>query len=438
MLDLRPLRSPGFRHLAAACWINEFGNWIGEIALAVLVYDRTHSPLATAVLFVSLRFLPALLAPLLTTKVETMPPRIVIGALFLVEAGLFMGIAAISTHKFSLPAVLALVGADGVCAITATALVRTALATGLTRDSLLREGNALINLGVMVAIAGAPALAGLMIASHGSVDALHIDAGTFAVAGLIILAARHLEVESDHEAGFRGRLRAGLTTLRTRPNIFRLLLAVSLVIGFASVALPIEVVFAKSTLHAGDTGYGLLLTSWGVGMLVGGLAFAVGSDMRLMPLLGVSTAMAAIGYGGMAAAPTLAIACPFSFIGGIGNSVAWVAARTTLQERIPLTRQAAVMSVLEAANQVMPALGFIAGGVVTALTSPRIAYGISAAGIAVVVAIFMIWPIDRVPVSTPHTANDAPSVDTTRVELAVGLQETEASARMSSRPLTSG
>lgn len=433
MLDLRPLSSTGFRHIAAACWVNEFGNWIGEIGLAILVFDRTHSPLATATLFVSLRFLPALLAPLLTARVEAISPRIALGTMFLLEAILFAGIAEVATRRFSLPVVLLLVALDGVLAITATALTRTTLATGLIRDGLLREGNALINLGVMVAVAGGPAIAGLVAASDGAADALRIDAGTFVLAALIITSARHLEIHTDREAGFRGRLRAGLGTLRTHPTVTRLLIAVSLVIGLGAIALPIEVVFAKDTLHTGDTGYGLLLTSWGVGMIFGGFGFAVAKDVLLMPMLAVSTLLEALGYGGMAVAPTLTLACLFSFVGGIGNSAAWVAARTALQERIPLSRQAAVMAVLESANQVMPALGFIVGGALTALTSPRVAYAVSAAGVAAVVVVFTIRPIDQVHLSADAGADSA-NTSESRFSRVQETQETDAMRRTSSLP----
>src|SRR5919109_1618840 len=54
------LRDPVFRRLAAAYSVNELGNWLGDVALAVVVYDRTGSPLATAALFVAARFVPAL------------------------------------------------------------------------------------------------------------------------------------------------------------------------------------------------------------------------------------------------------------------------------------------------------------------------------------------------------------------------------------------
>ena len=58
---LRPLRLPGFANLAFAYLVNELGNWLGEIALAVLVFDQTGSPMATAALFFGMHFAPALL-----------------------------------------------------------------------------------------------------------------------------------------------------------------------------------------------------------------------------------------------------------------------------------------------------------------------------------------------------------------------------------------
>jgi NAD(P)-dependent dehydrogenase (short-subunit alcohol dehydrogenase family) len=47
------LRDPVFRRLAAAYSVNELGNWLGDVALAVVVYDRTGSALATAALFLA-------------------------------------------------------------------------------------------------------------------------------------------------------------------------------------------------------------------------------------------------------------------------------------------------------------------------------------------------------------------------------------------------
>ena len=59
---------------------------------------------------------------------------------------------------------------------------------------------------------------------------------------------------------------------------------VALVAFFAS-AEPVEVLFAKSSLHAGDAGFGALVAVWGVGMVAGGIVFARSSRRPLAPLL---------------------------------------------------------------------------------------------------------------------------------------------------------
>jgi MFS family permease len=399
MFESGPLRFSTFRHLVTALWVNDLGNAIGEVALAVLVYDRTGSAVASATLFLALRFLPAVLSTPLAAYAEVFPPRILLTVLYLLEACLFAGIAVV-THHFSLPLVLGLVAVDGVAAILAGTLARSAITNNLITAGLLREGNGIANLGSMVAFAAGPVVAGAIVAWHGASTALLIDAASFLVTALVIVTAPKITIASDHEAGAAGRIKAGVAVLRTRPSVRRLLIAITLTFALSSIAVPIEVVFAQRTLHAGSTGYGLLLASWGVGMIVGGAVFTLGKGIRLMPLLGFSTALVAIGYGGLAISPTLAVACAFSWLGGTGNGAAWVAAMTAIQERTPLHAQSAVTSVLYALDQVMPAVGFVIGGVITAASSPRVAYAVSGIGTALALAFFVIRPIDRVPLNT--------------------------------------
>ncbi len=73
---------------------------------------------------------------------------------------------------------------------------------------------------------------------------------------------------------------------------------------FFAAVIPIEVVYAKETLGTSDSGYGLLLTSWGVGMLAGSVIFAAARRMSLRYLLFLSTLAVGVGYLGLAAAPT--------------------------------------------------------------------------------------------------------------------------------------
>jgi len=410
MLDLRPLRSASFRHLAGAYWVNEFGNWIGEIALTILTYDRTHSPLATAAFFLSVRFLPALLAPVLTARLETLRPRVVLAALYLLEAAFFAGLAVL-THHFSLPAVFVLGALDAVLAITAKALTRGATATGLTRAGLLREGNAIMNLGVVAATAGSPVIAGAIVAWKGAGTALVLDAITFVLTALIIASAPGITVAHDRDASFGTRARAGVTLLRHHVAVRRLMIVNALFWAFASVAIPIEVVFAVTTLHAGDSGYGFLLGAWGVGTVLGGAAFAALPELPLITVLGVGLALVAAGYAGLAAAPSLAVACAGSFVGGTGNGCGWIALVTAVQERIPTSTQSAVMAILEGVTQLMPAVGFAAGGLVTELTSPRAAYAVSAGGVALVALTLALRPIDRVRLTFPQDQDAGPETD---------------------------
>ena len=89
-----PLRRPLFRRLAASYAINELGDWMGIIALSVLVFDRTDSALATAALFLGTRFLPALFAPILVAQAEKPPPRYALPLIYCGEAAAFGGLAA--------------------------------------------------------------------------------------------------------------------------------------------------------------------------------------------------------------------------------------------------------------------------------------------------------------------------------------------------------
>src|SRR4051794_29507916 len=116
-----PLRVPGYRKLAGSYAINRVGDVLALVALAVVVYDATGSALATTAMFLAMEFLPSLLAPVLTARVDRLPVAPVLTAIYVVEAVTF-GLLALLTHNFSLPLVLALLAIDGTLAVLARAL----------------------------------------------------------------------------------------------------------------------------------------------------------------------------------------------------------------------------------------------------------------------------------------------------------------------------
>src|SRR4249919_1767207 len=118
-----PLRRPQFRRLATSYAVNELGDWMGIVALSVLVFDRTGSAMATAVLFLGTGFLPAMLAPIVVVQVERPPPRFVLPTLYAVEAAAFGALALLASH-FSLSVVVAIAAVDGALALATRALTR--------------------------------------------------------------------------------------------------------------------------------------------------------------------------------------------------------------------------------------------------------------------------------------------------------------------------
>lgn len=388
---LRPLRLPGFPNLALAYFVNELGNWLGEIALAVLVYDATGSPLATAGLFCAMHFAPAFLSPPLVARIDRIPTRVILPALYAAEAGVFAVLAFIA-DDFSLAPVLALAILDGSLASSSRALTRASASAVLAPAGALREGNALLNLAFTIGSAGGPAIGGLVVAGAGASTALAADAVSFLAVAVLLLAARNLprpEDDGEH-GGWRQRLRLGLTYVGERPALRRLLAGQALAFIFFALVIPIEVVFAKETLDAGDAGYGALLAGWGVGMVLGSLVFASLRDVALVRLLFVSTLAIGVAYLATAAAPTLLLACLASVVGGVGNGVQWIALVTAVQELTRATYQARVLSLLEAIASAMPGIGFLLGGTIAAIFAPRASYAVAGAGVLIVLVVAAI------------------------------------------------
>ncbi|MDQ3725776.1 MAG: hypothetical protein M3335_07815, partial [Actinomycetota bacterium] len=113
--------------MAASYAVNELGDWMGVIALSVLVYDQTESALATTALFLGTRFLPALLAPILVTQAEKPPPRFALPVIYCGEAAAFGGLALLA-GSFSLVPVVILAAVVGALALAGRALTRAVVA----------------------------------------------------------------------------------------------------------------------------------------------------------------------------------------------------------------------------------------------------------------------------------------------------------------------
>ncbi len=386
-----PLRRPLFRRLALTYGVNELGDWMGIVALSVLVFDRTGSAMATAGLFLGTRFLPALIAPILVAKVEQPPPRFALPVIYCGEAAAFGALALLAGNGFFLPGVIVLATIDGALALTGRALTRAVVAALLEPAGELRSGNAVLNVAFTGSAALGPGIAGLIVAGFGVQSALLLDAASFYAIAWILLTAGPLPQAEPDPGRVRERVRAGIAYIREKPTLRRLLIAQGAAFVFFAAVIPIEVIYSKQTLGAGDSGYGLLLASWGVGMVLGSVVFAAVRRARLPVLLLFSTLAVGAGYLGLAAAPTLALACAASILGGAGNGVQWVSVISAVQELTAQGMQARVVSVLESIGAAMPGVGYLVGGLIATGASPRATFLF--AGIGVIAIVLIAAPI---------------------------------------------
>jgi predicted MFS family arabinose efflux permease len=351
----------------------------------VLVYAETKDPLATTALFIAAEFLPAFAAPVLTAHTDQFALRKALPALYAAEAVAF-GLLAVLAGSFSLPLVLLITLIDGVMMLTARGLSRGAVNAVLQPHGRLREGNGLLNVGFAVASVGGAALGGILVSLVGVSAALWVDAASFAAIAVLLGFSRHLPTARPEREPMFARAREGLRYARRHRNVRLLLGGEALAIMFFTLTVPIEIVYAEETLGTDEAGYGILLSSWGAGVVLGSVVFLTVRERSATVLILLSTLAIGAAYLGMGVARELWLACAFSVIGGLGNGIQWVSVMTALQESTPADLQARITGLLESIGSAMTGVGFLIGGIVTAIFSPPTAFAVAGVGVVLLVA----------------------------------------------------
>jgi MFS family permease len=403
-------KSPRLRRILFAYTVNELGTWFGYVALALGVYEHTHSAIATAGLFVARGLLPALLAPVLVARTERSLRGGRIALLYLAEGVLTIALAALLWH-FWLVGVLVLVTVDGIAAVAATALMRASAtrvaveealeqaggeldsrARATVTETAQRQASAALNFAFMGALAAGPAIAGGLVQALGGPLTLLLDAFTFLVcAGLLVGLNTHIEEAAGDS--IRARLLAVVEHMRAVPALRALLVTEALALVFFASVEPVEVLYVRTTLGSTGFGYGLLLATWGIGAALGAVVFARSVRRPLGPMLSGGTLLVGLGYLGFTAAPTLAVACAAAVVGGIGNGIQWPSLISAVQQLTPGSLHGRLMSAVGSMNALCPAIGFALGGSIAALASPRAAMGVAGAVAALATLAFLRLPI---------------------------------------------
>jgi predicted MFS family arabinose efflux permease len=381
----RVLRLAPYRRLLAAYSLNELALSIGSLALAVLVYRRTGSAIGAAGFFLSSQFVPALISPALVARLDQRSVRTVLAALYSLEGLSFLGLAWIAS-RFSLVPLLVLAMADGVLALTARALARTATVAVTSPLGLLREANAVTNAAFSICVAAGPAIGGLVVVVGGTTAALLANSALFALIALTLVTAPGLPGAVQEKSAVAGRLRAAVSHALHRPAIRALLGLQAMALLFFTISIPVEVVFAQHSLHAGAGGYGALLSAWGAGAVAGSVVYARWRSLSARILISLGAGALGVGFLVMALAPKLAPALVGAALAGAGNGIEAVSVRTALQEHVEARWMAMMMSLNESMFQAVPGAGILLGGAITALASPRVALAVAGGGALVVTA----------------------------------------------------
>jgi MFS family permease len=385
------------------------------LALMVAVFDRTHSALAVAALLFAGQALPAFVVPAVVARVEASRRRSELSSLYFFEGVVTAALAASLWH-FWLPAILVLVALDGTAALAASALLRAEVARvardhveaelGSAKDEHARDrttadpsleaslteaerkANAALNVAFTSAITLGPALGGVVVAAAGAPAALFIDVGSFLICGALLIDL-HPHVEEAGDDSVRARLRTAWKHINEAPSLRALLLVEGIAVVFLESAGPIEVSYAKATLHAGDRGLGLLLTTWGAGAVIGSLVFARLLRWPLGALLSAGTLAAGLAYVGFAAAPSLAVACIAALIGGLGNGIELPSMNSIVQQLTPPRLHGRLMGALESLTALCLAVGLPLGGLLVAVSSPRAGFLVVGLATAVTAAVLL-------------------------------------------------
>jgi predicted MFS family arabinose efflux permease len=384
MVPLRPLRHAGFRRLATSYTLNELGWSFGTVALSLVVFDHTHSALATTALWLSTLLLPALVGPAATAWLDRAAVRRALPALYLVEAAIFAALALLSSAPW-LPLVLLLAALDGTLALVGRALTKAAVAATLKPIGLLEAGNTMLNVSFSLCFAIGPALSGLVVAGYGVSAALWISAAIFLAMTVTLATSAALpQAHPEHGDGWLARLRAGIGHALGDSSIRRVLAAHASALVCAAMISPIEVIWAKDVIGGGDGGYGVVLSAWGAGTLLTGLLLV--PLWRRLPVaarIPLAAGTMGVGYVVMTLAGSLPVGALGCFIGGAGNGFYFVSVVQAIQERTGDEFQGRVMGLLESVTAGCYGIGFLLAGVLTELTSVRVTFAATAIGVLV-------------------------------------------------------
>src|SRR5690242_4848358 len=386
-----PLRLRNFRLLIAGQMVSTIGDMFYAVALPWFVLSNGGTPRDLGIVLAAYGVPRAGFVLLGGALSDRLQPRRMMLLADIARALLVGGLAAIvllDMHTLWILCAIAVpLGAFEGIFIPAS----MAILPSIMSDDDLQAGNAINMATVQISTLAGPSVGGIIVASVRSGIAFVIDAGTFIVSAIALAAMRGKRAPKGStavaEAAEAPAEEISAEPAADEPKTFwallrqsRLLqtgLAVSIVAnlafgGLIEVALPD---LAHGPLHAGAAGFGLMLTTFGAGALVGTL---IGATLGKLPhravfalvcglIQGVLVAITPFTGGLTGAAITMAA-------WGLFNAMSNVILITLLQQKLPKALMGRIMGAFGFANFGLYPISVAVGGVVVDRLGPEILF----------------------------------------------------------------
>jgi len=360
------LRDRDFGLLTVSIGVSALGDWVATVALVLQVQGMTQSGLAVSGLLICLWAPIVILAAhagLLVDRVET--TRLLAAVSFL-QGAVAAALAFSGSTALILPLTVALGSGFAISQAAEFALVPS-LAHGRTQ-----EANGHVETARAIGLTAGPIVGGALVAAGGVRTAMLLNAASFAVLGVVAATLRGRRPPAPRADGERLRARDGVVTL-VRDRLLALSLGVAFVsLLFMSASIPADIFYVKEVLGMGDLAYGVVLSTWTAGMLIGALVLA----KRVRPEALTFAAFSAVVVQGLgkAIAP-LWLVFPFMvgcyFGAGMAHGLKNVMFRTLIHTRVPERLHGRAFAAYNGIRNTAELGALAAGGVLVAVIGAK-------------------------------------------------------------------
>lgn len=299
---------------------------------------------------------------------------------------------------------LAGLGFLAVCGTVVFSVAAPSLVPALVHDAALPLANARIELARTIAFAGGPAIGGALVGFTGPATAFGA-ASLLSVASALLLW--RLAEPARPPAPARHPLRDIAEGVRFvfGHALLRPVFLTQVIFNTAFfIVLAVFVPHAVHTLGLGPQGVGLVLATYGIGMVIGALAaprvmagLRFGTVTGLGPVCGLA---ASIVIAATAIWPSPLLAAAGLFLLGVGP-ILWTISTTTLRQSVTPAALLGRVSAINIMSYGARPLGAAIGAVVGGLSGTGACLWLAVAGFALQAAIILVSPICRLAVRPP-------------------------------------